>query len=110
MTGDAISPRERLRALPKADLHCHLDGSLRPATMLALAAEQGLTLPRQDAESLGRYMVASDTHSLEEYLTRFAVTLSVMQTEASLERIAAELVADAADDGVRYLEARFTPS
>lgn len=101
--------RELLRRLPKAELHCHLDGSVRPATLLELGNEYGVAMPRPDAESLRAYMRVSDAHSLEEYLTRFDVTLSVMQTAEALERIAFELAEDAAADGVRYLEVRFAP-
>ncbi len=101
--------RELLRRLPKAELHCHLDGSVRPQTLLDLAREYGQPMPRQDAESLGAYMLVSDGHSLEDYLQRFSVTLSVMQTAESLDRIAYELAIDAAADGVRYLEVRYAP-
>jgi adenosine deaminase len=101
--------REQLRRLPKAELHCHLDGSVRPATLLELAHEYGAPMPRSDAESLRTYMRASDVHSLEEYLERFSVTLSVLQTAEALERVAYELVEDAAADGVRYIEIRYAP-
>ena len=101
--------RALLRRIPKAELHCHLDGSVRPETLLALAHEYGQPMPRHDAESLRDYMVVSDGHSLDDYLQRFAVTLSVMQTAEALERIAYELAIDAAADGVRYLEVRYAP-
>ncbi|HUQ81595.1 MAG TPA: adenosine deaminase [Gemmatimonadaceae bacterium] len=101
--------RELLRRLPKAELHCHLDGSVRPATMLDLAAQLGRPMPAADPESLRRYMKVEDARDLEDYLERFSITLSVMQTEDALERIAYELAEDAARDGVRYLEVRYAP-
>jgi adenosine deaminase len=101
--------RELLRRLPKAELHCHLDGSVRPATLIELAKEYDTPMPRTDSASLRDYMRASDVHSLEEYLERFAVTLSVMQTAEALERVAYELVEDAAADGIRYIEVRYAP-
>jgi adenosine deaminase len=101
--------RERLRRLPKAELHCHLDGSVRPATLLELGREYGVAMPRTDPVALRDYMRASDVHNLEEYLERFDVTLSVMQTAEALERIAYELVEDAAADGVHYIEIRYAP-
>ena len=101
--------RELLRRLPKAELHCHLDGSVRPQTLLDLAREYGVKMPRDDARSLGEHMTVRDAHNLEEYLARFTVTLSVMQHEDALERIAYELAADAHRDGVWYLETRFAP-
>jgi adenosine deaminase len=102
--------RELLHALPKADLHVHLDGSLRPATMIELAAEYGKPLPATDAETLGDYMYVRDARDLVDYLARFATTLSIMQTADALERIAYELAEDAAAENVRYTEVRFCPA
>jgi adenosine deaminase len=101
--------QERLRALPKAELHVHLDGSLRPATMLELAREQGVELPRLDAAELADYMHVQDARNLVDYLDRFAVTLSLMQTPEAMERIAYELAEDAAAENVRYMEVRYSP-
>jgi len=101
--------RELLRRLPKAELHCHLDGSLRPQTMLELGREYGAPMPAADAATLREYMRVDDARHLEDYLERFAITLSVLQHTEALERVAYELAEDAAADGVRYLEVRFAP-
>ena len=111
-TPNGMSPtidRELLRRLPKAELHCHLDGSLRPSTLLELAHEYGVVPPRANAEALRTYMRVADASTLEDYLERFDITLAVMQTAESLDRIAFELGEDAAADGVRYIEVRFAP-
>lgn len=99
----------KLRQLPKAELHCHLDGSVRPATLLDLAREHRVDMPKSTVEELAEYMRVDDARSLEDYLRRFDVTISVMQSEEALERIAYELAEDAAEDGVRYIEVRNAP-
>lgn len=103
------SDRSLLRKLPKAELHCHLDGSLRPETMLELAKDYHITLPRDDVDALREYMRVDDAQNLEDYLMRFDTTLSVMQTAEALERIAYELAIDVAAEGVRYIEMRYAP-
>lgn len=101
---------ELVQRLPKAELHCHLDGSLRPGTLRDLSQARGLTLPHDDIDALQKWMRVDDAENLEQYLARFAITLAVMQTAAELERVAHELVLDAALDGVRYLEVRYCPA
>jgi adenosine deaminase len=101
--------RDILRRLPKAELHCHLDGSVRPQTLLDLGREYEVAMPAQDAASLADFMRVTGARNLEDYLKRFDVTLSVMQTAAALERIAFELAEDCAKDGVRYVEVRYAP-
>ena len=99
----------KLRQLPKAELHCHLDGSMRPETLLDLARENRVRLPKETPEELAAFMRVDDAQSLEDYLRRFDVTISVLQTEEALERAAYELAEDAAEDGVRYIEIRNAP-
>ena len=104
----ALSPA-LLRRIPKAELHCHLDGSVRPSTLLELGREYGVPMPAATPEDLAHHMFVRDARHLEDYLTRFEVTLSVMQTAGALERITYELAEDAALDGVRYIEMRYAP-
>jgi adenosine deaminase len=101
--------RELVDRLPKAELHVHLDGSLRAETLLELAREYGKPMPREDAESLRDYMHVTDARNLVDYLARFEITLSVMQTAESLERVAYELAQDLAAENVRYAEIRYSP-
>lgn len=101
---------ELIRALPKADLHCHLDGSMRLKTILELAEKQGVKLPAQDEAGLARAIHMGEMcKNLEDYLVAFDVTCSVLQTEEALFRAAYELGLDAAAEGVRYIEVRYAP-
>ncbi len=97
------------RRLPKAELHVHLDGSLRPSTMVELATAARVELPTRDADALRRYMLVDDAGSLEDYLRRFDVTIALLQTPEALERVAYEMVEDAAADHLRLLEVRYCP-
>ncbi|MBB2946008.1 adenosine deaminase [Actinoplanes lutulentus] len=95
---------------PKVLLHDHLDGGLRPATIVELAAAVGHELPAQDPERLGAWFVAAaDSGSLERYLETFAHTVAVMQTVEGLHRVAKECALDLAADGVVYAEIRYAP-
>src|SRR6478736_4301931 len=97
-------------AAPKVLLHDHLDGGLRPATILELAAEVGHALPADDAESLGHWFTESaDSGSLERYLETFDHTVAVMQNGPAIARVARECVEDLAADGVVYAEIRYAP-
>jgi adenosine deaminase len=98
-----------LMRIPKAELHCHLDGSVRPTTLIELGRELGIAMPESSPDALAHHMFVRDARHLEDYLTRFDVTLSVMQSARALERISFELGEDAAAEGVRYMEVRFAP-
>ncbi|MEU8181786.1 adenosine deaminase [Micromonospora sp. NPDC049047] len=101
---------EDIVKVPKALLHDHLDGGLRPATIVDLAAEAGHELPTTDPEALGRWFAdAANSGSLERYLETFAHTVAVMQTPSALRRVARECALDLAADGVVYAEVRFAP-
>jgi adenosine deaminase len=110
MTEPTRPSSEQMARAPKVLLHDHLDGGLRPATVLELADEAGHELPASDAESLGRWFAESaDSGSLVRYLETFDHTVAVMQTPAAIERVARECVADLAADGVVYAEIRYAP-
>jgi adenosine deaminase len=105
----AITHEDIVKA-PKALLHDHLDGGLRPATIIELADAVGHSLPETDPGLLGDWFVsAADSGSLERYLETFAHTVAVMQTEDGLRRVARECALDLAADGVVYAEVRYAP-
>lgn len=96
--------------LPKVSLHDHLDGGLRPSTVLELAVAAGIDVPASTVDELGDWFRAhADSGNLVDYLATFAVTLSVMQTADNLERVAREFVEDLIADGVVYAEVRWAP-
>jgi adenosine deaminase len=100
-----------IRRMPKVLLHDHLDGGLRPRTIIDLAAEQGYRkLPSTDPDALGEWFRrGADQGSLELYLETFEHTVGVMQTRDALIRVAAECAEDLAADGVVYAESRYAP-
>ena len=99
-----------IKRLPKTEIHCHLDGCLRPSTMIELAEAQGVELPTHKLRELTRILTAGKrTRSLGDYLRIFDITLSVMQTRDALYRVAYELAEDAAAENVRHLEVRYSP-
>lgn len=99
-----------IKQMPKTDLHCHLDGSLRIDTVLDLAKKQNVELPTMDRKALKKLLVPGlKCKSLVEYLRPFDITLSVMQEAEALYRTAFELAEDAAKENVWYLEVRYSP-
>ena len=104
-------PLETLRAAPKVLLHDHLDGGLRPATVIELARDVGYAgLPTTDPHELARWFHASAASgSLALYLRGFAHTIGVLQTSEAIERVAYECAEDLASDGVVYAESRYAP-
>ncbi|MCP4502656.1 MAG: adenosine deaminase [Deltaproteobacteria bacterium] len=102
--------RELLHRLPKTDLHCHLDGSLRLSSILEMAEQQQVELPASDEDSLAKALHKGEIcKDLVEYLKAFDITCSVLQTEVALERAAYELAEDAAEENVWHLEVRYAP-
>jgi adenosine deaminase len=108
---DLPSPSvSQLRQAPKVLLHDHLDGGLRPATVIELAREAGHRLPADDPDELAEWFHrGAYRHDLELYLEPFAHTVGVLQTREALVRVARECAEDLADDGVVYAEVRFAP-
>jgi adenosine deaminase len=96
--------------LPKIELHCHLDGSLRPETIIDIAKREGISLPSMDREEIVKELIAPlECESLNDYLKRFALPNLVMQSKENLRRISFELFEDAAKENVKYMEVRFAP-
>jgi adenosine deaminase len=102
--------RRVVQRLPKTDIHCHLDGCLRPRTILELAEAQGVKLPTTNLAKLTRLLEAGKrTRNLGDYLKIFDITLSVLQDRDALYRVAYELAEDAAAENVKHLEVRYSP-
>ena len=102
--------KELIHKLPKSELHCHLDGSLRILTILDLADNQDVHLPAHNENDLTNLLFPSNKPcNLEEYLQKFDITLSVLQTADGLERCTYELIEDASHENIRYIEIRYSP-
>lgn len=106
---DFVYSEELIRALPKSDLHVHLDGSLRLPTLVELARERDVRLPAESTEGLLELVFKEQYRDLPEYLHGFAYTCSVLTDGEALERTAYELADDCLAEGVRYIEVRFAP-
>lgn len=99
-----------LLKLPKIELHCHLDGSLRPETIIDISRKEGINLCSFDINDIQKEITAPlECKSLDEYLKAFAIPNLVMQSKESLRRIAFELLEDCAAENVKYIEVRFAP-
>lgn len=108
--GDVTIQGASVRRLPKVSLHDHLDGAVRPSTIIELADAIGLDVPESKPRALGSWIAKkSDSGSLVEYLKTFDLTTAVMQTREGLVRVAREFVQDLAKDGVIYGEVRWAP-
>ncbi|MYM18408.1 adenosine deaminase [Brevibacterium sp. 5221] len=109
-TPAGVDPHDPILSLPKVSLHDHLDGGLRPATIVELAAEAGHELPTTDPEALRAWFRDSaESGDLVRYLETFEHTVAVMQTAVALTRVAREWVCDQVADGVFLAEARWAP-
>lgn len=99
-----------INILPKIELHCHLDGSLRPKTIIEIAEKEGININYKNIEEVKEAVTAPlDCKSLDEYLKAFELPNLVMQSKESLRRITFELYEDAAEENVKYMEVRFAP-
>jgi adenosine deaminase len=101
---------EFIRSLPKTDLHCHIDGSIRPKTILELAIQDGIDIPTKNLEEFRKHVQVDDScDSLKDYLKKFELPLKVFGREQNIKRITLELLEDMEREGVKYTELRFSP-
>jgi len=104
-----ILTKSFIKSIPKTDLHCHLDGSLRLSTLIEIAKEQKISLPSFTEEGMKELVFKDQYRDLMEYLQGFQYAIAVMQTPETMERISYELALDAFSEGIRYIEPRFAP-
>lgn len=102
--------KSEIKLFPKAELHCHLDGSIRPKTLQEIARVQGMAISHDIEEVASNMQAPTTCQNLEEYLTCFDYVLPYLQTEKSLEMAAYDVMEQAAEDGIRYIEIRFAPT
>ncbi|MFH1619867.1 MAG: hypothetical protein ABIG11_08175, partial [bacterium] len=102
-------PPEFIKAIPKADVHLHLDGSLCLSTLMELAEKSKVKLPAPDEAGMRRFVFKKSYSDLPDYLRGFQYTCAVLQNAENLERVSRELVEDNIAEGVRYIEVRFAP-
>lgn len=106
----SVLTREEIQRFPKVELHCHLDGSIRPETLQQIAKAQGLPISDNLDEVKEQMRAPKTTKSLEDYLSCFNYVLPYLQQEIALEMAGFDVVEQAALDGVSYIEIRFAPS
>lgn len=102
--------REKIKNIPKTELHCHIDGSLRPSTIIELLRKNNLSLPTSNLNNIeDNFKINGSCSSLKDYLNKFDFPIKVMQKKEDLYRVTFELLEDAKEDGIRYIELRFAP-
>ncbi|MGX7263359.1 adenosine deaminase [Enterococcus crotali] len=102
--------REQVKKLAKIELHCHLDGSIRPETLRKIAEPQNIALPNDDNQLKELLVAPIDCQNLNDYLERFDLVLSCLQTEEALKAAALDVISQAAEEHIQYIEVRFAPS
>ncbi|WPC40574.1 adenosine deaminase [Clostridium sp. JS66] len=99
-----------IKNLPKVDLHCHLDGSLRPQTIIDIAVKENIDIPTKELKEFEKYVkVFGECNSLKDYLDKFELPIKVMQNKKNIYRITSELLEDVSKNNVKYIEIRFAP-
>lgn len=108
--GGFMNMQEIIKVLPKVHLHCHLDGSVRPETLMEIALKENIPLPAYELKELKKHIqVQHKCTSLKEYLKKFVYPISVMQKKEYLKRIAFEFIEDCSIENITYVEIRFAP-